>query len=386
MKAIFCALLSLSSLEYYNAYTFQINPTSRRICTGHPIGHQKTNSVFPILIRNCSARLKQPPKTLNSLSTTIDDGLTSDDIAGGKLSLTKKKEDGLGKIGSTATKVGMILFLASMMLSLPITLIPISILRRMRLISNTQREKFSLRIGSFCARWLMRLIPFARVTTISPEYKSEDDDKPCIWVCNHASMLDVFFMLATNKKLRDNARPLKIVYWKDLEDNPATRILFTMCGFIPVEMKANKPGEANEYNPSSVKSMFRSVKKAFDEGFDIGILPEGQLNPNPEAGLLPLFGGAYTLSKMSKRPIRMMALSGTHKLWHPDDSIGMSPTSRDVKVRCYPCGQKIESSDQFVATFTEVVGTFGATGEDLPKSDLDQWLNGQKWKAKQSED
>ena len=82
----------------------------------------------------------------------------------------------------------------------------------------------------------------------------------------------------------------------------------------------------------------------------------------------------------------MMALSGTHKIWHPDDSIGMSPTSRDVKIRCYPSGQKIESLDQFVATFTEVVGTFGATGEDLPKSDLDQWLDGQKWKARQSED
>jgi hypothetical protein len=33
----------------------------------------------------------------------------------------------------------------------------------------------------------------------------------------------------------------------------------------------------------------------------IGILPEGQLNPNPDAGLLPIYFGAYSLCRMSKR-------------------------------------------------------------------------------------
>ena len=79
-------------------------------------------------------------------------------------------------------------------------------------------------------------------------------------------------------------------------------------------MSANKAGEANDYDLKSFKLLLKQAKQAFEDGFDIGILPEGQLNPSPEKGLLPCFSGAFTLAKMSKRPIQMMALDGTHRL------------------------------------------------------------------------
>jgi hypothetical protein len=154
-------------------------------------------------------------------------------------------------------------------------------------------------------------------------------------------------------------------------------------------MTANKAGEANDYDIQSFKNMLKLSKQAFQEGFDIGILPEGQLNPTPETGLMPIFPGAFTLAKMSKRPIQMMALHGVYRLWHPDETIGMKKvTGRNIKIRCYPppaTGQRFSTAEEFVSTFEAVVGEFGTRGVDLPHEELNQWLDGSKWKALQEE-
>lgn len=145
-------------------------------------------------------------------------------------------------------------------------------------------------------------------------------------------------------------------------------------------MAPNKPGEENEYDKSSMKSFLKNSKKAFTEGFDIGILPEGQLNPTPEKGLLPVFSGAYTLARMSRRPIQMMALHGINQLWHPNDGMevgDMNVTGRHVKIRVYSNPRKYDSDDDFKETFSAVVGEFGKTGKDV--EDLDDWLSGKKW-------
>jgi 1-acyl-sn-glycerol-3-phosphate acyltransferase len=168
--------------------------------------------------------------------------------------------------------------------------------------------------------------------------------------------------------------------WQQLESNPVTKLLFRQCGFIPVQMAANKAGEANDYDVNSFKKMLKSVKQAFNEGFDIGILPEGQLNPTPELGLRPCFPGAFTLAKLSKRPIHMMALNGCHRLWHPRDDIGMTVTGRTIKARVYPNGRRYSSSDEFLETFQAVVGHFGTKGKDMPAQELQRWLEGTEYK------
>jgi hypothetical protein len=145
-------------------------------------------------------------------------------------------------------------------------------------------------------------------------------------------------------------------------------------------MAANKPGEDNEYDKKSFKSFLKESKQAFVDGFDIGVLPEGQLNPAPEKGLLPLFSGAYTLARMSKRPIQMLALHGINKLWHPNDGIevgDMNVTGRHVKIRAYPNPRKYDNDEDFKETFTAVVGHFGKYGTDV--EDVGAWLDGSKW-------
>ena len=115
----------------------------------------------------------------------------------------------------------------------------------------------------------MRLIPFAHVQVVNSSNVDSSKPEPTIWVCNHTSMLDIFFLLAKDKKLRGrNKRPIKIIYWKDLEKNPITRLLFKMSGFIPVEMDDNGNGNANTYKKSSFKALLKSIKKAFEDGFE----------------------------------------------------------------------------------------------------------------------
>lgn len=170
--------------------------------------------------------------------------------------------------------------------------------------------------------------------------------------------------------------------WKQLEDNPITKLLFHQCGFIPVQMADNGHGKENDYDRSSFRSLLKDTKRAFAEGFDVGILPEGQLNPTPEQGLLPVFSGAYTLAKLSKRPIHFMAHYNIHKLWHP--TMGMTCMSRNIKMKLYPEARYFESSDEFIATFQNVVGEYGTYGRDLAPGELRDWMNGSAWQAEKN--
>lgn len=103
-----------------------------------------------------------------------------------------------------------------------------------------------------------------------------------------------------------------------------------------MDMEDNGNGNPNEYHPKSFKQMMKSTKQAITEGFDVLVLPEGQLNPRPEEGLQPIFPGAFALAKSSHRPIQMVALHGCHNMWHADENIGMKVVSRDVTIKAYP--------------------------------------------------
>ena len=263
------------------------------------------------------------------------------------------------------------------------TLFPVYLLYKARIIDRVRKEKWSLKVAQFCSRWLLRVFPFAsKSVLVNADDEQVKNPEPSIWVCNHISMLDLFFVLALDKKMRGkNRRPIKLLYWKGIESNPVTGLTCRMCGFIPVDMVANRHGDANEYDPKSFKQMLKSTKAAIEEGFDIGILPEGQPNPTPENGMQPIFSGAFTLAKMSRRPIKMIALYGLHQIWHPDDSIGMACTARNMAVRVYPNGRIFKDAEEFRSTFEAVAGHFGAHGKDMPEKELQMWLDGTMWKT-----
>ena len=123
------------------------------------------------------------------------------------------EEENMGKVKSTIVKCMMMTFISSMCIALPVTLFPIFLLRKLNILSKTQSEHQSLITGQFCARWLLRLIPFTKLDVFS--YK-EQNPEPSVWVCNHVSMLDIFIILAADKKMRGkNRRPMKSIYVSD---------------------------------------------------------------------------------------------------------------------------------------------------------------------------
>lgn len=290
----------------------------------------------------------------------------------------------LNRVQSKIVKALMVTYIASMCVALPVTLFPVYLLYKAKLIDRIQKETWSLKVGQFCSRWLMRVFPFAsKRVVVNSDDEQLKNPEPSIWVCNHISMLDLFFVLALDNKIRGkNRRPLKILYWKGLEANPVTGLLCKMCGFIPVDMAANGNGNENEYDPKSFKQMLKSTKAAIEEGFDIAILPEGQPNPTPEQGLQPIYSGAFTLARMSRRPIKMMALYGLHRMWHPN--VGMECASRDMAVRVYPGGRVFKDAEEFTSTFEAVAGHFGAHGCDMPDEELHMWLDGSMWQTELS--
>ena len=149
------------------------------------------------------------------LTSSRNADLDGSAINGGSSSLFSKKENssqGISELSATLSKIGMMAFLASMCLALPIALFPPFLLHRLKLISEVQQQTMALAAGQFCARWLLRLIPFCTLSCISSPEK-ETDPQPSVWVCNHTSALDVFMILAGDHKMRGkNRRPIKIVY------------------------------------------------------------------------------------------------------------------------------------------------------------------------------
>lgn len=269
---------------------------------------------------------------------------------------------------SLFTRLGMISYIVAMCIALPITLLPQKLMYKYNFLihSRTQKEEWATATSTFCARWLLRFIPFCKITTYAHHIPNPQES---IWVCNHTSMLDIFLLLASDRQARGRTRrKIKIVYWKQLENNIITKLLFKQAGFIPVQMSANNHGEDNDYDRSSFKQLIKDAKQAFQDGFDIGILPEGQLNPTPEKGLLPIFSGAYSLAKMSKRPVFMLALQGAHDLWHPMK--GMHCLRRHVQIRVYPYSFRFTSANDFVTAFTQLVGHFAIHGKDLDEEQL----------------
>jgi len=281
-----------------------------------------------------------------------------------------------GPLQANLTKLAMEMYIASMCVALPVTLFPLWLLRKGRLVSKTKSEHISLETAELCAQWLLWFFPFVRLT-LTPYH--DPSPEPSVWVANHVSQIDTFLLLAADRRLRGpHKRPIKVVYWQGLDENPIIRLFFHMAGFIPVQMANNGNGNPNDYDTRSFKKCLRAIKQAFHDGFDILLLPEGQLNPTPRKGLLPVFSGAYHVAKMSHRPIRFLGIHGSHELWHADTNIGMQVTARDVSMKIYPPGRYFDSGEDFVQTFEAVIGHYGTFGTDLPDEELQRCLFGTK--------
>jgi 1-acyl-sn-glycerol-3-phosphate acyltransferase len=379
MIIIMAAVISSSSYEV-QAFTRSTTPTT----TSNIATARRRLAVWPVVLldgggSSSGVRLpRQPPLFQFRLQASSLPQYINGDSSNSAAATTNRNKSNqstpattsateprrqISALSAVLTKLGMISFVVLMCTLLPLTLMPQRLLYGMKLITKGRLERWALLTSQWCARVAYGLVPFCRIATITPYGGVNDmtNHEPAIWVCNHTSMLDVFILLIADLQLRGRKRrPIKVIYWQQLEKNPVTKLMFKTAGFIPVDMAANAPGQDNEYDVKGFKKLLKDTKQAVADGFDIGILPEGQLNPTPEQGLLPLFTGAYTLAKLSKRPIGMLGLYGVDRLWGAVR--GMTVLDRRVQVGVLSPPRKYGSAEDFTTTFTDVVGTFGQGG------------------------
>ncbi len=77
----------------------------------------------------------------------------------------------LSPLMTNMVRIGMMTFIAAMCLALPLTLYPQKLLYRLGIIDRVKKERWALATGQFCARTLLRIIPFCTIeTSKSPEY------------------------------------------------------------------------------------------------------------------------------------------------------------------------------------------------------------------------
>jgi hypothetical protein len=115
-------------------------------------------------------------------------------------------------------QAGLLLYIISMCIALPVTLLPQRLLYRIGLVDRTTKEKMAVKTTQFVARNLMRIIPFCSIQTKRVTLgKTPETPVPAVWACNHNSMFDLFALLAADKKLRGkNRRPIKVSHERAL--------------------------------------------------------------------------------------------------------------------------------------------------------------------------
>lgn len=110
------------------------------------------------------------------------------------------------------------------------------------------------------------------------------DDRNYIFVCNHLSFLDVFFVLVATSK------PIHFIAKKELFEKGIFKNFVVKCQCI----KVSRDG-------TDVKAVMQSMKYLKD-GENISVFPEGTRNRSEEI-LLPFKSGASALSIKTKTPI-----------------------------------------------------------------------------------
>ncbi|GMI47322.1 hypothetical protein TrCOL_g3058 [Triparma columacea] len=132
-------------------------------------------------------------------------------------------------------------------------------------------------------------------------------------------------------------------------------MMFKKCGFIPVDMEGNASGVSNNYDAKTFRAVLKGVKKATEDGFDVGVLPEGQLNPRFQEGLLECYQGAWKMAKLTRGEVEIIGIKGTGRIWHADK--GVVGEGRIVEVRRW--GKGIQDPEEGAEEFKRIVGEYG---------------------------
>ena len=189
-----CCIIAVASTSYCQAFQSVLTHRQRQVAAVS--NRSPTTGLFP-QSRNPNRSLvfaRLPVSIVPDTDHYPQPQKENDDEEG---KTTKPQQQSLSSIEAAMSKLGMILYIASMCVALPMTLFPLHILDQSKLVSQTQREQWALSIGQHCASGLLTVIPFCDLKVIPSSYEQQhpnDKPEPSIWVCNHTSSLDVFIL------------------------------------------------------------------------------------------------------------------------------------------------------------------------------------------------
>jgi len=125
-----------------------------------------------------------------------------------------------------------------------------------------------------------------------------DPKRPCIYVCNHASVLDVFLGIWMSRTGTCGVAKKEIIYY------PFLGQFFWLAGHLTID-RGN--------NAKAVQSLKKLVDFVMKNRLSIYIWPEG--TRSKDGRLLPFKKGAFHLALATKLPVVPIVLRGTHRAW-----------------------------------------------------------------------
>lgn len=176
--------------------------------------------------------------------------------------------------------------------------------------SRATRIKVGNVYGSFAGRgaaWLTG----SRFVIKGEEHA--DPKRPTLYVCNHASMLDVFLGIWMSRWGTCGVAKKEIVYY------PFFGQFFWLAGHLTID-RGN-----NERAVNALKELVDFVRR---HRLSIYIWPEG--TRSRDGRLLPFKRGAFHIALASKLPIVPIVLRGTHRAW-PNRGLKLFRTTVEIE-------------------------------------------------------
>lgn len=130
------------------------------------------------------------------------------------------------------------------------------------------------------------------------EKNSISINKPCIYICNHASYLDIPTMLSSVN------HPIYFIAKAELGKK-------FILGFLTKQISLLVKREDMKERTKT----FLKLKNHLEEGKSICIFPEGKINESPQV-LLPFQRGSFAIALQIKIPIQPIVLLDTDKRMH----------------------------------------------------------------------
>jgi lysophosphatidate acyltransferase len=125
-----------------------------------------------------------------------------------------------------------------------------------------------------------------------------DPKRPTLYVCNHASVLDVFLGIWMSRTGTCGVAKKEIIYY------PFLGQFFWLAGHLTID-RGN--------NAKAVRSLKKLVSFVMDNKLSIYIWPEG--TRSKDGRLLPFKKGAFHLALATRLPVVPIVMRGTHHVW-----------------------------------------------------------------------